>query len=210
MLHISKRNPLPITVNNQNIRYVRNIKLLGLNIKSNGITAHIKEQRFKASMTLKKLRRFRKFSSKTKLHLYKALILPIIDYPVIPMNTLRPTNWKKLQAIQNKALRWINGDTPPYHSTIQALHTKYGLETINTRNFRLAYSMWEKIRMEFPVETNDYQNATFNRTHAWWPLAYMSEEAVEPRPIFGNIGARDRNQQQGNHNDNNEDDEEEE
>lgn len=75
MIHVSKCNPLPITVENQNIRYARTAKLLGLTIKSTGITAHIKEQRNKANMTLKKLRRFKKLSPKLKLHLYKALIL---------------------------------------------------------------------------------------------------------------------------------------
>lgn len=106
------------------------------------------------------------------------------------MNILKPTNWKKQQDSQNKALRWVNGDVPPYATTVQALHTKYNLEPLNIRNHRLAYSRWEKIRTEFPIETNKYEVATFNRTHAWWPLAYMSAEATEPRPIYGNIRAR--------------------
>lgn len=206
MIHVSKRNPLPITVDNQNIRYVQSAKLLGLTIKSTGITSHIKEQRNKANVTLKKLRRFRKLSSKIKLHLYKALILPIIDYPVIPTNTLKPSNWKKQQAVQNKALRWINGDVPPYDTTIQTLHTKYNIEPLNIRNHRLAYNMWEKIRTEFPEETEEFETLTFNRTHAWWPLAYLSAEATEPRPIYGNT--RVRNDRRGQNNVENDEEEE--
>lgn len=205
LVHISKYNPLPITVDNQDIRYTRSAKLLGLTIKGTGITAHIKEQRNKANTNLKKLRRFKKLSPKLKLHLYKALILPIIDYPVIPMNTLRPSNWKKQQAVQNKALRWINDDVPPYGTTIKELHQKYGIEPLNIRNHRLANSMWEKIRLEFPTETDGYENATFNRTHAWWPLAYMPADAEEPQPIYGNISNRNNRRR-----DNNESDDEEE
>lgn len=188
MVHISKYNPLPITVDNQNIRYTRSAKILGLTLKGTGITAHIKDQRNKAYTTLKKLRRFKKLNPKLKLHLFKALILPIIDYPTIPMNTLKPSNWKKQQAVQNKALRWINGDVPPYETTIKELHTKYNLEPLNIRNYRLAYGMWEKIRTEFPMETEEFENSNYNRTHAWWPLSYMKADATEPRPIYGNIG----------------------
>lgn len=201
MIHISKKNPLPITIGNQDIRYVRSAKILGLTIKGNGISTHLKEQRNKASITLRKLRRFKKMSSQTKLHLYKALILPILDYPVIPLNTLKKTNWQKYQAVQNKALRWINGDIPPYNSTILDLHTRYKLEPLNTRNYRLAANMWEKFRMEFPTDSEEYETSEFNRTHAWWPLSYMTADASEPPPIYGNIRGRNRNDQ------NNEDDE---
>lgn len=78
MIHISKYNPLPITVDNQNIRYVRSAKLLGLMIKSTGKTSHVKGQRNKANMTFKKLRRFKKLSPKTKLHL---LYTKLLSYP---------------------------------------------------------------------------------------------------------------------------------
>lgn len=196
LVHISKRNPLPIVVDNQNINYVRSAKILGMNIKGNGITTHVKEQNHKAKITLRKLRRFRKLSSKIKLHLYKAVVLPILDYPVIPMNTLKPTNWKKQQAIQNKALRWISGDVPPYSTTIKFLHTKYKLDPINIRNHRLALKMWDSFRAEFPTETEEYENTEFNRTHAWWPLAYMPENAREPTPIYGNIRERNRQNRQ--------------
>lgn len=184
ILHISKRNPLPITINGTPLQYVQSAKLLGLNITCKGITTHVKQQRNRASNTLRKLRRFKALNPKIKLHLYKALVLPIIDYPCIPTNTIKTTNWKKLQAIQNRALRWVNGDTPPYNTTTESLHRKYKLEPINIRNFRQAYKAWERVRLEFPNETNYFETTEFDATHSWWPLSYLPEDATEPLPIY--------------------------
>lgn len=184
ILHISKRNPLPINIDQTQLNYVRETTILGMKLKSTGFSGHVKQQRLKASINLRKLRRFKNLNPRLKLHLYKALILPIIDYPPIPYNTIKPTNWKSLQALQNKALRWINGDAPPYNTTVEQLHEIYNLKPLNIRNFRLAYNAWEKIRAEFPEETEVYETTEYARTHAWWPLAYIPANAVEPRPIY--------------------------
>lgn len=184
VLHISKRNPLPLIINQTALQYVRETKMLGFKLKSNGLSAHVKQQRLKASIALRKLRRFKNLSPKLKLHLYKALVLPLIDYPPIPSNTIKPTNWQLLQAIQNKALRWINSDVPPYNTTVEQLHDIYNLDPVNIRNFRLASNAWEKMRQEFPEETTLYEETTFERSHSWWPLAYIPADAEEPRPIY--------------------------
>lgn len=100
-MHIYKRNPLPITINNIQLQYTETAILLGLTLKWTGILPHVKKKRILANSNLKKLKCFRKLSSRIKLHLYKALLLSVIDYPVIPMNVTRKTNWCKLQTIQN-------------------------------------------------------------------------------------------------------------
>lgn len=185
IMYISKKTPPPITINNRQLRYTNSATLLGLTIQRTGITQHIKKKRIQASTTLRKLKRFKNLSSRTKLHLYKALILPVLDYPYIPMNTIKKSNWLKLQSLQNRALRWINSDIPPYSTTIMDLHNQYNLEPLNVRNFRLASAMWEKIRLEFPDNTEAYENQVFNSTHAWWPLSYIAENTNEPDPIYG-------------------------
>lgn len=192
IIHVSKKSPLPIVINNTRIQYTNTANLLGLTLKSNGIHAHVKQKRIQASTTLKKLRRFKNLSPRIKLHLYKALVLPILDYPSIPLNTIKKSNWEKLQSVQNRALRWVNGDIPPYNRTVQDLHTQYGLTPLNQRNHRLASAMWEKIRMEFPEETQEIEQQEFENTHAWWPLAYLPQDAPEPDPVYGHIRPRHR------------------
>lgn len=197
LLHISKRTPLPITIDQTPIPYTASTKLLGLHIKYTGITPHIRQQRHRASTTLRKLRRFRCLSSKLKLYLYKALVLPLMDYPPIPLNTIKPTNWRKLQSIQNRALRWVNGDLPPYETTVEELHNKYKLEPLNIRNFRLAYNAWDRIRMEFPHETDLFEMADFATLHSWWPLSYISVDTRPPQPIFKYNTERQQFQRRG-------------
>lgn len=194
IMYVSKYNPPPIMINNQQIPYTNSATMLGLTLKTTGITQHVKQKRVQASTTLRKLKRFKTLSPRIKLHLYKALILPVLDYPVIPLNTIKTSNWKKLQSIQNKALRWIDASIPPYVSTIQDLHEAYKLEPLNVRNHRLAAKAWENVRLNFPDKTEEYERQEFVSTHAWWPLAYIREDDPAPNPIYGdirNVGRRE-------------------
>lgn len=56
---------------------------------------------------LAKLYRFREAQFKPKLHLYKALIQPLITYAPSALELGAKSNIRELQIIQNKALRWI-------------------------------------------------------------------------------------------------------
>ena len=47
-----------------------------------------------------------------KIHRVKALMLPILDYPPIPMHTMSKTQISKLQKVQNRALRFATSQTP--------------------------------------------------------------------------------------------------
>lgn len=91
-MHVSKKNPLPITIDNNQLQYTNTATLLGLTLKSTGLAQHIKKKRITASNTLRKLKRFKKLSPRSKLHLHKALVLPVLDYPIIPLNTLKKSN----------------------------------------------------------------------------------------------------------------------
>lgn len=54
ILHISKRAPLPITIDNRNIRYANKAKLLGITLKKMGLTTHVKEKKAQVNVALKK------------------------------------------------------------------------------------------------------------------------------------------------------------
>lgn len=184
ILHISKKNPLPINIDGTDIRFTNKVKLLGLTLKRTGIGAHVKEKKQQANVALKKLKRFSNMRDTTKLHLFKALIRPILEYPVIPLNTLRASNWKELQRIQNKSLRWVAGERPPYTRDSATLHQEYDIRPLNQRNFEQGYKFWEKMRINFEEELAILREYEVVGTHAWWPLAYLPEEAVLPPPII--------------------------
>ena len=82
----------------------------------------------------KKLKRFKAAKPKTRIHLYKQLLLPIIEYPSILTHALFKTRLSTLQKIQNRALRQAYNDTsyPPRFAT-EELHRKSKISPINQR-----------------------------------------------------------------------------
>lgn len=184
ILHVSKHNPPPVRIDNEIIQYTPEATVLGLKLTRYGLRAHIKERKGKAGRALKKLKRFSKLHSNTKMYLYKALVLPILTYPAVPLNTLSKSNMLNLQAVQNKALRWVEAAQPPYENTIQELHNKWKLEPLNRRIYNLSYNVWEKVRTHIPDEWAKVNIDTAGATHKWWPKAIMQEEYIPPEPLY--------------------------
>ena len=72
-----------IRINNNNeINFETQGKSLGLKITRNGYYSHVTERKAQATAALKKLKRFSQLPSKIKTHLVKAMVLPILDYPL--------------------------------------------------------------------------------------------------------------------------------
>lgn len=184
IIHISKLNPPPIEIDNRIFPYSREGKVLGCTISRIGIYPFVKQKLSKAKQSLAKLKRFSKFTSKTKVHLYKTMVRPHLDYAPTLNNVFSKTNMTKLQVIQNKALRWINNDQPPYHTTIEQLHEVYNLSPINVRTFNQAYKVWDKVRIEMPQKVEEWEGEEGRGTHAWWPLALLNQHATPPQPRF--------------------------
>ena len=79
--------------------------------------------------------RIRKFIDVyTSLAIYKQMILPIIDYMSILVNSSTQRKIKKLQPLQNRALRTIE-KVSGYMSTLdmKELHSKLNLKLLNER-----------------------------------------------------------------------------
>lgn len=68
---------------------------------------HTSKKATLANKTLQSLYRFRCAAPRTKLHLFKAIIHPLLTYAPLTLTLAAHTNRRKLQVIQNKALRWI-------------------------------------------------------------------------------------------------------
>lgn len=60
---------------------------------------------------------------------------PHLNFSPIPLNTISKSNQLKLKAVQNKVLRWINSDTPPYQTAMKTLHDIYELQPLNIRHY---------------------------------------------------------------------------
>ena len=66
-------------------------------------------------MHVKKLKTIKLVITKTKLNLYKQLVLPLIEYPPFPTHVKSKIRHESLQSIQKRALRQAYNDTsyPP-------------------------------------------------------------------------------------------------
>ena len=104
-------------------------------------------------MQVTKLKRFKVAKAKTRVHLYKQLVLSIMEYPPIPTHALSKTRLAMLQKIQNRALRQAYNDTSyPPRFTKEELHRKAKLSPINQRLTHRANNIWNKIkRMRYPI-----------------------------------------------------------
>ena len=58
--------------------------MLGLTLKRTGTSTHVNHRINLAKIQTSKIKRFIKLDPKVKLHLYKALIRPLLEYPRIP------------------------------------------------------------------------------------------------------------------------------
>ena len=184
ILHPSNTKPRNIEKDGRNIHFTREARVLGLKLNRTGFQVHINERKRLAQVALGKIKRFRKMQPRTKLHLYKAMVAPHLTYPPVPLNIIAHTNILRLQAEQNKALRWINGDSPPYHTTIQALHTKYNLEPLNIKLHKAATRVWETLRTHQEEEVQRLLEEDRGGTHRWWKTAYQTEDEQPPQAVY--------------------------
>ena len=109
--------------------------------------------------------RIRKFvDSHTSLLIYKQTILPILDYMSIVVNSSTKCMIKKLQPLQNRAIRIIekrNG----YISTVDmnALHLKLNLKQLHERRYIFMLKMMYKLSQNFE-NVNNYRPEMLLRT----------------------------------------------
>lgn len=124
------------TLNNNNIAYEQNPKLLGIifdeSLTFNKQVDSIRKKCFGRLNLIKVLsHREWKLSKKTLLMLYKTLIRSIIDYSSFIVDIISETNLKRLQVIQNKAVRCIF--KARFDSSTSDLCSKSNLNTIEDR-----------------------------------------------------------------------------
>ena len=175
IIHIGIKVIPPVIVNDTIIPHTTTAKLLGLKFSNyNFFTKQINANKNRANAELKKLYKFRHLNRKLKLRLYKALVLPLLTYPVIPINACSKSQMKKLQTVQNKAVKWICNEHWPIICPLRQRHEELRLEYLSDRIKRLAEGVWYKVTEENANFIRETMDLPPQNPHHWFPSSYMA------------------------------------
>ncbi len=157
-------------------------KVLGLAIQTNGIIGNASNIKNKGQVVLAKLR-FINLTPKLKLTQIKTLLLPKIEYPVIPLCTISLTQKRELQVIINKALKFLSFNEEDKLLTVEELHYKYDIKPLNITLRAKARKIWETIQVTEPDHYNQLIQR-FNFNHTWFPKSTVIINSDVPDPIY--------------------------
>ena len=133
------------------VAHSNNNKMLGLTLDPLlRMTTHATRIRGTANSSLSTLHRFRSADTKTKKHLYKALILPILTYSPNSLLLMSNTRMRSLQQIQNKALRIITNTHWTQFIRNETLHNNLNIAPLNHRLKFLGDKHAERFSLHHP------------------------------------------------------------
>ena len=172
------------------------VTLLGLDItRRSMIGAHVNKQVKKARKVLTSLFRFSSMKRKFKVQLVKTLVLPHLFYPTVPLHLASRPQMRKLQVVQNLALRWAFGVKWYDKVNNRKLHTEYKpyFQPVNQVLYWRARALWDKIEnggagdpdqlkeiLEIP-QTYDYRRKELFQ----FPSSYRAAmKKPEPAPFY--------------------------
>ena len=161
-IHLSARNTIPLNINEDLIDFQSDGSSLGLSISRNGYYKHINNRKTKATTALTKLYRLKLLPEHIKIHLVKALVLPVLYYLPIPMNTLSNRQINILQKVQNKALRFATNQRYPFTLTTEAIHIRTKTKPVNVFLHDQANRIWQSLEI---INNNTYNNLIDNRQY---------------------------------------------
>ena len=184
----TKRAPHPLVIEGREVEYSQKAKILGLRLTNRGISSQVKHNKDKARGQLSQLKRFSGLPRRTKLRLYKSIVLPMLTYPAVPLNTTSRSAQLSLQRVQSNALRWVHGRNDERDRgrrlTNEELHARYKLEPLNHRIHRLAKGTWERLERDGDPNLARIlllqEDLEDDREHSWFPRSRT--RALGPRP----------------------------
>ena len=133
-----------------------------------------------------KMKRFIRLKESTKLHLYKALVRPLMEYPIIPTGLTAASNIIKMQRVQNKNLKFVAAYTENANKTVEELQQHYEVEAINVRMYNAVNNLWRKMEVKDEELYNNQcgENNDQFLDHRWWKRTALYLENGEPEPIY--------------------------
>ena len=164
-----------INVENVNIQYSNKATILGLKFKSrNFFKDQVDENIRKAKLELSKMYRLRYLNKKLKIRLYKTKVLPHLSFASVPLNICSQSQIKRLQVVQNKAIRWITNTYYPNICNIEEQQRLLKIEPMCDRINRLAQKTWCKIETENSSFFEITRNIPIIFGHAWFKSSYAA------------------------------------
>ena len=100
--------------------------MMGNYLVARGFTGHITRAVNKGREILRQLRRFSNLTPKLKTTLVKTLLIPVLEYPAIPICMAFLSQKRKMQIVLNKAVRFVHCNEDEHLNTEQ-LPNKYNI-----------------------------------------------------------------------------------
>ena len=173
IIPIAQMKPKKIMVNGKEIETTKTGKLLGLHISVTGLVSHITKTINKGRGIITQLRRFQNLTPKWKAILIKTLLIPVLEYPAIPVCVASISQKKKMQVI----LKFIHSNELEHMNT-KELHDYYNITPLNISNHCKAQKIWEAIRAS-EIDHYNILATPRNNTHTWFP---KSSYIIRPEP----------------------------
>ncbi len=156
---------------------------MGLKIQRTGLSAHITDKINKGKATLTNLTRFRNLTPKIKTTLIKTLLIPVIEYPPVPLCSISKTQKINLQKVLNRGLKFIHYNETE-RLTIKELHQLYNITPFNVSTHNKACKTWERVRYIEEEQTYEELTRERDRTHNWFPKTTTIISSPPPLPIY--------------------------
>ena len=185
ILPIAQYKTKKIKVNDKEMDTCKEGKFLELKLRNTVFIGQYNDVKNKGTAVLTNLKRFRNLSPKVKATLVKTLLIPILEYPPVPICAASLTQKRNMQIVINKALKFINCNEDN-EFTVDVLHTLYNITPLNISIHEKAKKTWEAVRVTEPEHYNTL-TTTYEREHAWFPKSSKiinenTPEAIITRP----------------------------
>ena len=186
-------NPITIVEDQTILRYDvlargATTKILGLNITRTSFTArHADLCAERASAIISAMYCLQGLDFKGKIHLVKALIVPLINYPAAPLNSISLTGVLQLQSILNKGLNFVYKNRWPNLRTAKSLHERARIIPINQTIHHRAVKIWDKIEAHTAADeavVDKILNLPLVHPHCHFPSSYVRARKDEPPPLY--------------------------
>ena len=146
MISVSKTQPYPVSIDDNNMQFTNDVNLLGLTLSRTGFTKHMRNKINLAKQPMLKLKRFNKLNPKLQVQLYTTMVRPIIEYPPIPNALASKSLTLKMQRVQNRALQYAVKDTDDRHKAIEQLHEMFKIDALNVHLYNRLIKTWHRIQ----------------------------------------------------------------
>ena len=171
-----------IKINNKEIENSEEGKILGVKWQRTGITGHINDRINKTKSQLSKLYRFASLTPKIKTKLIKTLVLPVLEYPPIPLCCASKTQKLRMQRVLNRGLRFIFYNEAQKFS-IADMHTITNIKPVNISLHQRASDIWEILEN---IQDGMYRTLREDITnaHYWFPRSSTIINTPLPEPVY--------------------------